>query len=87
MIFLPFSPGGIAAETKQALENMKSVLERYGSSLEHVVKVTIMLADIAERDAMKSTWDISQKISPRGAPLAPAASCWAPGWKSNVWRY
>ncbi|MEO7840261.1 MAG: RidA family protein, partial [Anaerolineales bacterium] len=41
-------PGGIAAETKQALENIKTTLEKYGSSLEHVIKVTVMLADMSE---------------------------------------
>lgn len=42
------APGGIAAETRQAMENIKATLERYGSSLDHVVKVTVMLADINE---------------------------------------
>ena len=41
-------PGGITAETRQALENIKRTLEKYGSSLEHVIKVTVMLADMSE---------------------------------------
>jgi reactive intermediate/imine deaminase len=41
-------PGGIAAETRQTLENIKAALERYGSSLDHVVKATVMLLDMAE---------------------------------------
>ena len=41
-------PGGIAAETRQAMENMKAILKRHFSSLDHVVKVTVMLADMAE---------------------------------------
>ena len=41
-------PGGITAETRQALENIKATLEKYGSSLEHVIKVTVMLADMSE---------------------------------------
>jgi reactive intermediate/imine deaminase len=40
--------GGIAAETRQVMENIKATLERYGSSLDHVIKVTVMLADISE---------------------------------------
>lgn len=40
--------GGIQAEAEQALENIKNTLERNGSSLENVVKCTVMLADIAE---------------------------------------
>lgn len=41
-------PGGIAAETRQAMENIHLTLERCGSSLDHVIKVTVMLADMAE---------------------------------------
>jgi reactive intermediate/imine deaminase len=41
-------PGGIQAETRQALENIRATLEQFGSSLDHVVKVTVMLADIGE---------------------------------------
>lgn len=40
--------GGIQAESRQALENIKRVLERNGSSLDQVVKCTVMLADINE---------------------------------------
>jgi 2-iminobutanoate/2-iminopropanoate deaminase len=41
-------PGGIAAETRKTLENIKATLEKYGSSLNEVVKATIMLADMGE---------------------------------------
>ncbi len=40
--------GGIVEETKQVLENIKRILEQNGSSLDQVVKCTLMLADIAE---------------------------------------
>ena len=40
--------GGILAETHQAMENIKAVLEQHGSSLDHVVKATVMLADMNE---------------------------------------
>lgn len=40
--------GGIAAETRQALANVRGVLERRGSAPERIVKVTVMLADIDE---------------------------------------
>lgn len=45
---LQLAEGGIQGETKQAFENIKNVLEANGSSLENVVKCTIMLADIGE---------------------------------------
>jgi 2-iminobutanoate/2-iminopropanoate deaminase len=45
-------PGGIEAETKQTMENIKDVLERTGSSMDRVVKCTVMLADMREWDRM-----------------------------------
>jgi len=44
--------GGIEAETKQTLENIKDVLQRTGSSMDRVVKCTVMLADMREWDRM-----------------------------------
>jgi reactive intermediate/imine deaminase len=41
-------PGGVGPETRQALENIKRLLEANGSSLDRVVKCTAMLADIRE---------------------------------------
>jgi len=41
-------PGGIGPEARGALENLRAVLERRGSGLEHVLKCTVFLADIAE---------------------------------------
>jgi 2-iminobutanoate/2-iminopropanoate deaminase len=41
-------PGGIAAETRQAMDNIRAVLEQHGSSLDRVVRATVMLADMSE---------------------------------------
>lgn len=49
-------PGGITPETRQTMENIKTTLERYGSSLEHVIKVTVMLADMSEWDDMNRVY-------------------------------
>ena len=48
--------GGIAAETKQTLENIRSVLEKNGSSLDNVVKCTVMLADMKEWADMNTVY-------------------------------
>ena len=48
--------GGIAAETRQVMESIKATLERYGSSLDHVIKVTVMLADISEWGEMNNVY-------------------------------
>ncbi len=49
-------PGGIKAETKQTMENIKRFLERYNSSLEKIVKCQVMLADIKEWGAMNEVY-------------------------------
>lgn len=53
---LQLVPGGIRAETKQAIENIRRILERHGSSLEKVVKCTVMLADIKEWAEMNEVY-------------------------------
>ena len=40
--------GGLQAEARQALNNIKSVLEKNGSSLDRVVKCTVFLADMKD---------------------------------------
>ena len=48
--------GGIKAETKQALENIKAVLETNGSDINHVVKCTVILSDIGDFAAMNEVY-------------------------------
>lgn len=50
------APGGITAETRQALENIKTSLERYGSSMNQVAKCTVFLADMAEWGQMNEVY-------------------------------
>jgi 2-iminobutanoate/2-iminopropanoate deaminase len=49
-------PGGIEAETRQTMENIRAVLERHGSSMDRVIKCTAMLADMAEWPAMNRVY-------------------------------
>lgn len=48
--------GGIEAETRQALENLRSILESGGSSLARVLKTTVFLQDIAEFPKMNAVY-------------------------------
>ena len=48
--------GGIEAETRQTLANMKAILERHGSSLDRVVKCMVMMADMSEWPAMNAIY-------------------------------
>ena len=45
---LTLVPGGLDAEAAQALENIKSVLGRHGSSMDRVVKCKVFLADMRD---------------------------------------
>ena len=49
-------PGGIQAEARQALNNIKDVLEKSGSSLDRVVKCTVFMADMKEWPAMNEIY-------------------------------
>ena len=49
-------PGGIKAETKQVMERIRRALEGNGSSLNHVVKCTVMMADMSEWGAMNEVY-------------------------------
>jgi 2-iminobutanoate/2-iminopropanoate deaminase len=51
-----FVEGGIEAETRQALENLKAVLEAAGSSLANVIKTTVFLRDMDEFAAMNAVY-------------------------------
>ena len=56
--------GGIAGETRQALDNIKASLEKHGSSLAEVVKCTVFLADIAEWGAMNEVYVTYFPVNP-----------------------
>jgi 2-iminobutanoate/2-iminopropanoate deaminase len=48
--------GGIGVQTERVLENLKSVLEAAGSSLERVVKTTVYLKDMGEFAIMNEVY-------------------------------
>ena len=48
--------GGIAAQTKRVLENLSAILAAGGTSMEHVVKVTVFLTDIRDAAEMNSVY-------------------------------
>lgn len=49
-------PGGIAAETRQTLENIKGILEAGGSSLDKVVSTFVFMTDLAGFAAMNEVY-------------------------------
>jgi 2-iminobutanoate/2-iminopropanoate deaminase len=51
-----FVPGGVEAETRQALINIQHVLEAAGASLKGVVKTTVFLRDMADFAKMNAVY-------------------------------
>jgi 2-iminobutanoate/2-iminopropanoate deaminase len=48
--------GGIEPEARQTMDNIRNVLERTGSSLDRVVKCTVMIADMKEWPAFNTVY-------------------------------
>ncbi len=67
---MTFPAGGIAEQAKQALENLKAVLEASGASMETVLKTTCFLADMEDFAAFNQIY-----TEFFGTELAPARSC------------
>ncbi len=54
-----FAPGGVAEQTAQAFENIKSILTEAGLTTANIVKTTVFLADMslfAEMNAVYATY-------------------------------
>ena len=75
------APGGIQGEARQTMENIRTVLEANGSSMDRVVKATVMLADIAEWPAFNEVYvtyfpgDKPARSAFAGSGLAFGARC------------
>lgn len=53
---MQLAEGGIEAQTRQALNNLKAILEAQGSSLEKVVKTTVFLIHMSDFSAMNGVY-------------------------------
>lgn len=61
--------GGLDAEARQTMENIRDVLARTGSSMDRVVKCTVMMADMREWPALNA---IYATYFPRNKPARSA---------------
>jgi len=59
-------PGDVKSQTEKTLEMLKSALEKRGTSLDHVVKATVYLADLGDRERYLN--DIWRKTFPKNPP-------------------
>ncbi len=67
-----FVPGGIEAETRQALKNIETILKAAGSSLKSVVKTTVFLRDMNDFGVMNVIYSefFSERFPARSAVQA-----------------
>jgi 2-iminobutanoate/2-iminopropanoate deaminase len=75
--------GGIQAETRQTMNNIRDVLARSGSSMEKVVKCTVFILDMAEWPAMNEVY-ITYFKGPPPARSAAGASGLALGARVEI---
>jgi len=66
---LELAAGGIKGETRQTMENIKSVLELAGSSMDKIVKCSVFIADMAEWAAMNDVYRSYFKVPPARSAL------------------
>jgi 2-iminobutanoate/2-iminopropanoate deaminase len=59
-----FPEGGIEAQFQQAFKNLTAVLEASGSSVDHIVKATVFLADMNDYNAMNELYSKQFKGDP-----------------------
>lgn len=64
-----FAGETVAAQTAQALTNMAAILAAAGTDMAHVVKVTVLLADIA---SFKEMNDVYSTFFPHNPPARAA---------------
>jgi reactive intermediate/imine deaminase len=61
--------GNIATQTRQTIENVKTILKEQGLALEHVVKATVWLADT------RDFWPFNKVYLEYFGAALPARSC------------
>lgn len=59
-------PGGIEAETRRTLENIKAILEEAGSSMDLVVSTFVFMTDLTEFSKMNEIYAEYFKANPPG---------------------
>ena len=76
--------GDIAAETRRTLKNLRMILERFGSDMDHVVRVEVILADFSERDKMNAEYMKHFDPAHRPARLCFGGAALADGCKIEI---
>jgi reactive intermediate/imine deaminase len=81
----PVGPGDPAAQTRQVFENLTVALAAAGATMEHVVKLTVYLTDLADLDAFRQVRD--EYISaghPPASSLVEVSRLVHPDWRIEI---
>lgn len=73
-------PGGIEAQTRRTLENIKAILEEAGSGLDRVVQTFVFMTDLGEFSRMNAVYAEYFTANPPGRTTVevkslPAGAC------------
>jgi 2-iminobutanoate/2-iminopropanoate deaminase len=64
--------GDVADQARRCIANISAVLEAAGTSLEHILKVTVFLRNVEDRDAFNVVY---KELMPQPYPARSAAFC------------
>lgn len=78
------APGGIQAETRQALENLDRVFQAAGTSISRAVKCTVFLTDIADFAAMNEVYITFFPNDPPARTTVAVAALPIPGARVEI---
>jgi len=80
--------GGLKEELKQALTNLESLLKTEGMTLQHVVKTTVFLADIAQYADMNEVYsEIFGSYRPARSAIGVAGLPIGASVEIEAWAY
>lgn len=48
--------GDITFETKQVLENLETILQKYGSGMDHIIRIDVLLSNFSDRNEMNAEY-------------------------------
>ena len=48
--------GDITFETKQVLENLETILQKYGSDMDHIIRIEVLLSSFSDRNEMNAEY-------------------------------
>lgn len=82
LVEVPANPDGdIAAQTQNLLDSVDRLLTQAGTGKQHLLMVTVYLADMADYDGMNAIWDA---WIPEGC--APTRACVQARLANPAWR-